>query len=191
MKNIQQTILTIQRQLISAFALFDGWFDKEHELLSYVPASHTMSISDVMEYTMLCNDQLLEKIGQENLDHLDLIVTSDPDQASYLHDFDRLVPDVANLRNLIEEVTIGQRQPLPVVRRKLRDQLNECLYQLELLGAGEGLLHYAASTVNSVLKLDVYQYMYFVAKHTQSKANLLETIEKEYLEKFNKGTQLY
>src|SRR5690606_548682 len=56
-------------------------------------------------------------------------------------------------------------RPLSELRSELRDQLDRCLVHLELLKNGEGLLYQTTMSVHELGRLDVYQYLYFLAKH--------------------------
>ncbi len=62
------------------------------------------------------------------------------------------------------------------VRAALREQLHECLQCLDLLRNGEGVLCKTATSVNGIGKLDVYQYIYFLALHATRCLHQLEKI---------------
>jgi len=44
-----------------------------------------------------------------------------------------------------------------------------------------GVLHKTSMSVNSLNKLDVYQYIYFLLKHMQRHIQQMEQIESEYI----------
>ena len=67
------------------------------------------------------------------------------------------------------------------VRREIRNQLDRCLITLDLLPNGEGVLHQTTMTVNGLGKLDVYQYVYFLALHAQRHLRQMEKAEAEFL----------
>ena len=71
-------------------------------------------------------------------------------------------------------------KPLADVRETLRDQLYRCLCTLELLSKGQGVLHKTTMTVNNLGKLDVYQYIYFLALHVKRHVAQLKRIEQEF-----------
>jgi 1,6-anhydro-N-acetylmuramate kinase len=50
-------------------------------------------------------------------------------------------------------------------RALLKSQLAECLDVLAALPDGEGALYKTTMTVNGLGKLDVYEYLYFLARH--------------------------
>jgi hypothetical protein len=53
------------------------------------------------------------------------------------------------------------------VRARLQEQLAECLVWLDQLGQGAGILYKTTMTVNDLGKIDVYEYLYFLAMHTR------------------------
>ena len=63
---------------------------------------------------------------------------------------------------------------------EIRDQLNRCLIHLEMLQNGEGLLVKTTMNVNGLGKLDVYQYIYFLALHVRRHLQQLEGIREDY-----------
>ena len=53
------------------------------------------------------------------------------------------------------------------VRSLMRDQVRECLEILGRLGGGEGSLHRVRMSVNDSGRLDVYQWLQFLALHAR------------------------
>jgi hypothetical protein len=70
--------------------------------------------------------------------------------------------------------------PMQEVRRTMRDQLEQYLYILDLLPNGEGILHRTTMSVNNLGKLDVYQYLYFLALHAQRHIQQMNKVEQEF-----------
>jgi hypothetical protein len=58
-------------------------------------------------------------------------------------------------------------QPLPAVRQQLRAQVAQTLTCLDRLAHGEGVLYATTMTVNGLGKLNVYEYIYFLAQHAR------------------------
>jgi hypothetical protein len=74
------------------------------------------------------------------------------------------------------------------VRQRIRGQLNECLEQLQLLKNGEGVLYKTTMTVNDIGKLDVYQYIYFLALHAKRHVAQMEKVEMEFNAQVNRNS---
>ena len=58
-------------------------------------------------------------------------------------------------------------KPSDEVRSLMREQERECLDLLGRLGGGEGLLHRVRMSVNECGRLDVYQWLQFLALHAR------------------------
>src|SRR6185369_10723693 len=56
-------------------------------------------------------------------------------------------------------------KPIPEVRALLSNQHGECLGLLQRMGAGEGRLCSFRMSVNHLEMLDMYQWLYFLARH--------------------------
>ncbi|GGJ21751.1 hypothetical protein GCM10008938_04970 [Deinococcus roseus] len=69
---------------------------------------------------------------------------------------------------------------LATVRRTLHSQLQRCLTHLDQLPGGEGLLYTTTMTVNGLGRLNVYEYLYFLAMHARRHLFQLETILKPH-----------
>lgn len=66
------------------------------------------------------------------------------------------------------------------VRERVREQRRECLAILEQLGGGEGSLHGVRMSVNQSGKLDIYQWLYFLAQHARRHVEQMEKNEAEW-----------
>jgi hypothetical protein len=58
--------------------------------------------------------------------------------------------------------------------------LGECLIQLERLGNGVGALCRVTMTVNDLGKIDLYQWLYFLAQHARRHLAQLVAAEAEF-----------
>ena len=72
--------------------------------------------------------------------------------------------------------------PLVQVRETIQTQLNRCLEHLQNMPNGEGVLYKTTMTVNNLGKIDVYEYIYFLAKHAERHIAQMERNESEYLQ---------
>jgi hypothetical protein len=69
---------------------------------------------------------------------------------------------------------------LQEVRQQLKDQLKQCLDFLDTLKNGEGVLFKTTMTVNDLGKIDVYEYIYFLAQHGQRHITQMTKNELEF-----------
>ena len=69
---------------------------------------------------------------------------------------------------------------LTEVRQKLKDQNKQCLQFLDTLKDGEGILYKTTMTVNDLGKIDVYEYIYFLAQHGQRHITQMSRNETEF-----------
>ena len=70
---------------------------------------------------------------------------------------------------------------LPQVRITIKEQLKKCNKHLDSLPNGEGILYKTTMTVNDLGKIDVYEYIYFLAKHAERHITQMEKNEAEFL----------
>ncbi|TGD82449.1 DinB family protein [Hymenobacter wooponensis] len=66
------------------------------------------------------------------------------------------------------------------VQVQLQEQLQQCLRTLAQLPNGEGVLYRTTMSVNGLGKIDVYEYLYFLAKHAKRHVMQMERNATEY-----------
>jgi len=71
------------------------------------------------------------------------------------------------------------------VRQQLQAQLQQCLDTPDRLKNGEGVLYQTTMTVNDLGKIDVYQYLYFLAQNAKRHVGQMEKVETEFQEGVN------
>jgi hypothetical protein len=170
---IDRLLGELEADLRDAFALVDSWFDQPASLRAYLPADHGWTIDEVLNHIGLTNHYLLILIEKgtakalANPHGLNLPAAL----ASYefprarlaaigtLHAFPWARPDHMEPRTY--------PRPLPVVRQQLHAQLAQTLRVLGRLAKGEGVLHQTTMSVNELGKLNVYEYVYFLAQHAR------------------------
>ena len=69
------------------------------------------------------------------------------------------------------------------VRQQLKEQLQQCLGYLDALKDGEGILYKTKMSVNDLGKIDVYEYIYFLAQHGQRHITEMTKNENEFMMK--------
>lgn len=183
---LEHILINLKRELIRTLAVVDEWFDSDSALLQYRPASGGWTVSEVLEHITLTNHHLLiiiEKGSEKALRKKNESTEPFVIPSSYTLSSPALLaiaqPDAFSWQRPEHHQPTGQKS-LCEVRRTLRDQLEQCLVTLELLPHGEGILHHTTMSVNNLGKLDVYQYLYFLALHAQRHIHQLRKIGQEY-----------
>lgn len=69
---------------------------------------------------------------------------------------------------------------LSEVREQLKGQVSQCFETLEKLKNGEGCLYKTTMSVNNLGKIDVYEYICFLAQHGQRHVTQMARNEQEY-----------
>jgi hypothetical protein len=165
----QQTIATVRASLIEVFDEMDGWFDEPAGLRALRPSEGEWSVDEVLEHVTLTNHYLMLVLrkgceravrraargcpvpeGESDLGLLDLI--------GRRGSFPWARPE--------HMVPTGMR-PMEEVRSLMREQVRGCLEILARLGGGKGALHRVRMSVNDSGRLDLYQWIYFLAQHAR------------------------
>jgi hypothetical protein len=165
----QNTIRLINDGLLTIFAEVDSWFDKPAVVRAYSPRHGGWNIDRILEHITLTNHYLM------------LIIRKGCAKAHKRAI--RQTPDVAGESDLRMLAPIGQRGSFLWVRpahmeptgtatsSDIRDLLErqqaECLGLLHSMSCGEGSLYRVRMSVNDCGKMDMYQWLYFVAMHAQ------------------------
>lgn len=186
----ENIIVTIRNELIRAISGLDAWFDREQTVIYYKPSSGGWSVYELLEHVMLTNRFLLILIDKGSAKAMRLANAGDLGDS--LQDYCLESPALVEVG--IHKSFVWRRpdhmEPLgmtslPDVRREIREQLNRCLIHLELLKEGEGTLYKTSMSVHGLGKLDVYQYIYFLALHARRHLSQLDDI----LENYNKEVE--
>ena len=184
---LEHIIINLKRELIRTFAVVDEWFDTGPPLQCYKPLAGGWCVNEVLEHIMLTNHFLLiiiEKAATKALQKRELVPGNLffwPENYS-LHNsaLHEVADPTAFAWQRPEHHQPSGNQALWEVRQELRNHLDQCLITLELLPNGEGTLHHTTMSVNNLGKLDVYQYVYFLALHAQRHLRQMEKIRAEF-----------
>lgn len=184
---LEHTLINLKRELIRTFAVVDEWFDREHSVRSFNPFSGAWNVNEVLEHIMLTNHYLLVIIDNgrakalRKSQGLSLPIAL-PDDYSLNSEamLQVAVPDAFPWQRPDHHQPTG-RIGTYEVRREIRNQLNKCLITLDYLCNGEGILHRTTMSVNNLGKLDMYQYLYFLALHAQRHLRQMEKNENYFL----------
>jgi hypothetical protein len=178
----ERTICTVRESLCSTFAQVDAWFDRDERLRQFKPASDSWSVDQVLEHITLTNRFLMLTLGKWARIAEQRARRGDPIPLGE-SDLDRLL--VIGERGSFGWVRPEHMEPTGMpssgeVRATLHRQLGECLIQLERIGDGIGAICLVTMTVNDLGKIDLYQWLYFLAQHAQRHLQQLAALEAEF-----------
>jgi hypothetical protein len=179
----EQTTRTVRDTLCSVFAGVDAWFERDEVLRAFRPASGGWSVDQVLEHIALTNRFLMLTLRK----YVDIVERrakrGDPVSVGE--------SDLARLDVIGERGSFGWPRPEHMeptgapssveVRATLHAQLGECLILLERIGGGLGSLCRITMTVNGLGKIDLYQWLYFLAQHARRHLQQMASIEAGFL----------
>lgn len=177
----ERTIRSVRELLCSVFAAVDAWFDQPAEMRAFKPASGGWSVDQVLEHVTLTNRFLMLTLGKYAALAEQRARRGDPIPEG---ESDLLRLDVIGERGSFGWVRPEHMEPTgkpkaDEVRATLRQQLGECLIVLERLHGGIGALCRVTMTVNALGKIDLYQWMCFLAQHARRHLAQMEAAEQE------------
>lgn len=183
--DIRDIIANIKQSLHDTFNEVDTWFDKDFDLRNFRPSNGGWTINEILEHIGLTNHFLLILIRKgtqkslQNIHGLDLKTELE----NHVFQFDKL--DEVGLHKSFawirpEHMEPSGSKPLSEVREQLKNQVVECNQALEQLKNGEGVLYKTTMTVNDLGKINVYEYIYFLAQHGRRHIMQMEKVEIEY-----------
>jgi uncharacterized damage-inducible protein DinB len=182
---IKNIISEITIFLNKTFSEIDQWFEKEKDIRNYKPKSGGWTIDQVLEHIALTNHFLLiliDKGTNKALQNIHQLVLED-ELKNYVFHRDKL--DEIGLHKSFPWIRPEHMEPkgektLEEVRATLKEQLNQCISYLEKLKNGEGVLFKTTMSVNALGKIDVYEYLYFLAQHGQRHVTQMKKNEMEF-----------
>ncbi len=174
----RETIARVRDTLTSVFAEVDTWFDRPQEVRAFRPPDDGWTVDEILEHITLTNHFLLLVIRKSTGKALARAARQGP-VAEGESDL-RLLDPIGERGSFPwarpDHMVPTGRKPSDEVRSLMREQERECLDLLGRLGGGEGSLHRVRMSVNECGRLDVYQWLRFLALHarrhlTQMSAN--------------------
>jgi hypothetical protein len=152
---------------------------------NYRPPNQGWTIREILEHISLTSHFLLKLIDKgaekalKNVRQLDLPT----ELAQYAFDRQKLTEIGRHqsfpwIRPAHMEPT--GKVPLEEVRNTIREQKHRCLAHLDRMPNGEGILYKTTMTVNDLGKIDVYQYIEFLAQHAKRHLMQMEKNETEW-----------
>lgn len=165
----EKTIEKVGAKLEEVFAQLYIWFNELAEIRKYRPQDNGWTINEVLEHITLTNYYLLKVLN---------------------HSYPKAIKRATNkVTALIEESdleileAVGQidsftwtrpqhmepkgEKPLSEILLLMKEQELKCMEILRKLKNGEGSFCKITMSVNSYGKIDLYQWLYFLALHSQ------------------------
>jgi hypothetical protein len=182
---IQTTISDIKGFLSDTFRTIDAWFDKDPDLRNHRPVNGGWTINEILEHIGLTNHFLLILIDKgtnkalQNVHKLDL----EAELQNQVFHYDKLT-EIGLHKSFTwirpEHMEPKSEKTFEEVRNQLKEQATHCLKNLEKLKNGEGVLYKTKMTVNDLGKINVYEYIYFLAQHGQRHITQMQKNEAEF-----------
>ena len=170
-----KTITEVRQALKTTFDDIYEWFGQPEEVRGYKPADGGWSINEILEHITLTTHFLM------------IIVRNGYPKAIKRASRQNVEDAESDLRKI---VPIGQRgsfvwirpehmeptatKPISEVLDLMRRQQGECLEILETLRNGEGSLYKVRMSVNDSGRIDLYQWLYFIAQHAKRHIGQME-----------------
>jgi len=176
------TVNRVRDVLRDEFALLDEWFDLGESLRDRQPVSGRWSINAVLEHVSLTNHFLMLTL-RKWVGIADERVARDDPIPEGESDLDRLL--VIGERGSFGWERPEHMEPTGVptpaeLQARLRQQLDECLILLERMADGRGALCLVTMSVNDLGKIDLYQWLFFLAQHARRHLHQLQAIAAEF-----------
>ena len=178
-------IAETSQRLTSAFDQLDRWFAAPAPLRGYHPANGGWTVDEILEHVALTNHYLLILIEKgaakalKNVHGLDLATELATRQSARAR-LDEISQPGAFAWMRPDHMAPQGLKPGSEVAATLRQQLQQCLAVLGRLPNGEGVLHRITMTVNELGRMDVYDFVYFLAKHAERHLAQIASIATEY-----------
>lgn len=185
MHDIQQHIQEICDTLVTTFYTLDTWFDLPENIQKFRPDANKWTIAEILEHISLTNHYLLKLIDKGTIKALKNAQNLDVATELENYSFAKEKLDEIGKYQSFPWIRPEHMEPtgkvlLPEVRALLQGQKNRCLAHLQLMPNGEGVLYKTTMSVNNLGKINVYEYIYFLAKHAQRHLTQLETIKAQF-----------
>jgi hypothetical protein len=176
-----KTIAIVRASLVEVFTEVDRWFERPADLRTFPPVSGGWTIDQVLEHISLTNHFLMLTLRKSVETALRRAASGEPLPAGE-SDLERL--KAIGQRGSFHWVRPEHMEPTGratsgEVRTILRRQVEECLALVERMNHGEGGLCRLRMSVNRLGRVDLYQWLYFLAQHARRHVQQMVSIEQE------------
>jgi len=182
---IQDVLQKVSRDIETTFDNVNTWFEISIDLLDYTPSNNGWTIRQILEHISLTNHYLLiliRKGAQKAIEkskinsYQDLVTNYDLDWGG----LEAISVHKSFAWSRPEHMEPTGKISLQQIKIKLQSQLEDCLSILNQMPNGEGVLYKTMMTVNSLGKIDVYHYIYFLVQHAKRHLSQMEKIKIEF-----------
>jgi hypothetical protein len=176
------TIAAVRANLLDVFREMDRWFDRPAEVRAFRPASGGWTVDEVLEHVSLTNHYLMLTLRKSVETAVRRAARGEPipPAESDLHRLQAIGVRGSFPWSRPEHMEPTGRVTSDAVRVTLRDQVAECLALLDRMNGGEGALCHLRMSVNHLGRVDLYQWLYFLAQHARRHLQQLAAIEQEF-----------
>jgi hypothetical protein len=177
-----RTVAIVRTSVVDQFADVDAWFERPIDERAFRPASQGWTIDEVLEHISLTNHFLMVTLRKAVDKALQHAAHGQPIPAgeSDLQRLEAIGRRGSFLWTHPEHMEPGGRAAPVEVRALLRRQREECLALLERLAHGEGALCQLHMSVNALGRIDLYQWLHFLAQHSRRHVQQMASIEDEF-----------
>jgi hypothetical protein len=178
-----ETLKQVSRAVQETFGDIYPWFEQSPEVLRYKPSDGGWSTAEILEHITLTTHFLL------------IVARNGCEKAvkrAYTQKIENSESDLEKLAVIGQKGSFPWIRPehmeptgkaMPEVQATMREQERTCGEILQKLAHGEGSLFTVRMSVNQLGRIDLYQWIYFIAQHAkrhvaQMEENLAELKEK-------------
>lgn len=183
MSSHSRTTEAVKKALRENFERAEAFFELPQEIRSFRPDNETWSIDQILEHLTLTNHYLL------------IIIRRGTDAALKKAQDEPLPLEEESDLDILEAIGIRRsfewRAPVHMnptgekgtgeIRQIMREQCEESLALLDKMSRGEGALNRIGLSVNNLGKLDMYQWLYFLAGHLHRHLAQLEEVRDSFI----------
>ena len=189
-----KAVETVQFALLTTFQEVNAWFDQDGKVRAYRPQDGGWTIDEILEHIALTNHYLLILIDKEKRKALKR--KGEVDLNSMLNDYAFNSEKLVNIGNHQSFRWVRPEHMEPQggkdsteVKSTIKEQVRQCIEVLQDLSSGEGILYKTTMSVDNLGKLDVYEYIYFLAQHARRHVAQMRSNKREYLNNENYGSK--
>lgn len=185
---IQQVIARINSEMNQTFDEVFNWFECESNLLHYKPANNSWTVAQILEHITLTNHFLMVLIRKGVNKAIEKSKKINIDEMVVGYDLNWNALKAIGEHQSFEWNRPAHMEPLGnkslnEIKATMQHQLTECLELLHSIRKGEGILNTTTMSVNSLGKIDVYYYLYFLVQHARRHLMQMEKNKIEFLKR--------
>jgi DinB superfamily len=186
--NILSFIKIVNTNLSNVFRDVDNWFEKPADVRQFRPQNGGWTIDEILEHIYLTNHFLLIIIEKGAVKSMKNSVDLNLNNMPVDYDFPIEKLNEIGIHQSFnwmrpEHMEPVEKRPLSILRENLKNQLAQCSVVLNKIQNGEGVLQTTMMSVNNLGKIDVYSYLYFLAKHAERHITQMQKNEMAYTSK--------